>query len=322
MDVEASSIVARLAVLAGVMLAGWFARRRAWLGDPATRALSRLCTDVFFPCLTFTQMLRIVGLRPPAEQGALLFIGAVLLGIASSVAWAPVRKLPDESRRTAWLAGAMPNWIFLPLPVAALVYGADGVATVLLVNVTAQFFLWSVCVAMLRGVRDTLRDGLAHALNPGLLATAAGAALAALWPESRGWFDRPGPLGHLLGLLATAGTLTIPLSLLVTGSQLGALPPGRRVDAPLRRVVAARLLIAPAVSVLVLTALARALPLSADVWRTAVLIAAMPTALTCGVLVERYGGDRDLASRAILVTTLGAPATVPLFMLAARAIFR
>jgi predicted permease len=322
MDSDAFSIVVRLAVLAGVMLAGWYARRRAWLGDPATRALSRLSTDVLFPCLSFTHMLRIVGLRPPMEQAALLLIGALLLGIAIAIAWALLHDLPPAARRTAWLASALPNWIFLPLPIAALVYGADGIATVLLVNVTAQFFLWSGCVALLRGVRKTLRDGLVHALNPGLLATAAGAALAALWPESRGWFDRPGPVGHLLGLIATAGTLTIPLSLLVTGSQLGALPSGWRIDAPLRRVIAARLLIAPAASVLALAALARALPLPADVWRAATLIAAMPTALSCGVLVERYGGDRDLASRAILATTIGALATVPLFMLAARAIFR
>ncbi len=304
------------------MGAGWFARRRRVLGEPATRAMSRLCTDVLFPCLTFTQMLRIVGQRPAVEQGVLLLSGAALIVVGIVAGWVLTRELPASARRTAWLAGSVPNWIFLPLPIAALVYGEEGVATVLLVNVAAQFFLWSVCVAMLRGFRNTLRDGLIHALNPGLLATVAGAALAALWPDSRGWFDRPGPAGHALSLVATAGTLTIPLSLLVTGSQLGALPPGWRIDSALRRVVIARLAAGPALSIAMLVALASVWTLPAEVWRTALVIAAMPTAITCGVLVERYGGDRDLMSRAILLTTVCAVVTVPLFMLIGRFLFR
>lgn len=322
MHVDPADVWSRLAVLAAVLYAGWLARRRRWLGESATRVLSRLCTDVFFPCLTFTQMLRIIGRRPITEQSLLLLVGAALIGVAILAAFPLTRGISAASRRTAWLAVSVPNWIFLPLPIAALVYGPDGVATVLLVNVAAQFFLWSVCVAILRGFRSTLREGWIRALNPGLIATVAGAAIALANPESIGWFERPGWIGYGLGLAATAGTLTIPLSMLVTGSQLGALSPGLRLDAALQRVLWARLIVVPAISVVLLWVLAFVLPLSSAMWRTAVLIAAMPVALSGGVLVERYGGDRELMSRAILMTTSAALATVPLFLLAAHILFR
>ncbi|MCO5061678.1 MAG: hypothetical protein M9963_06700 [Kiritimatiellae bacterium] len=86
----------------------------------------------------------------------------------------------------------MPNWLFFPLPIAALFYGEDGLATVLLVNVTAQFYLWTTSVGILRGFRNTMRTGLIHLANPGLLATLAGALIAAFVPSSRMWLDAPG----------------------------------------------------------------------------------------------------------------------------------
>lgn len=322
MDADPAAVWFRLAVLAGVLYAGGFARRRRLLGEPATRALGRVCTDVCFPCLTFTQMLRVIGSWPAVEQAQLLLLGAMLLSISIAMAGWLTRRLPDGVRRAAWLSAATPNWIFLPLPIAALMYGAEGVATVLLVNVAAQFFLWTVCVGILRGFRNTLREGWTHAVTPGLLATVLGAAVAALWPESRTWFDRPDWMGRGLNLVAGFGTLTIPLSMLVTGSQLGALPPGWRIDAAVRRVLWARLLVIPAVTAVLVAASSYVFPLYRSVFHTAVLIAAMPAAISCGVLVERYGGDRDLVSRAILYSTVFAFATVPLFMLAAHTLFR
>lgn len=322
MNANYSAIGTRLSVLVCIVLAGWIARRQGWLGEPATRVLGRLCVDVCFPCLTFIQMLQIVGRRPPAEQGLILLLGAVIMTVALGGGWLLIRRAPADLRRTAWLAAAMPNWIFFPLPIAALLYGADGLATVLLVNVTAQFYLWTTSVGILRGFRRTLRTGLVHLSNPGLLASVAGAGLAMIWPASRTWVEMDGLAGDFWRLVEATGSLTIPLSMLVTGSQMGAMPRGWRLDAPARRVIWARLLLIPFGTLAVLWALSGLFPLPAAVWRTAVMIAAMPVAVSCGVLVERYGGDRHFISQTILVTTVAAFATVPLLIFAGAWIFR
>lgn len=266
-------------------------------------------------------MLRIVGQRPLAEQGGILLLGAVLMAVALVAGALGTRRLAAPLRRTAWLAAAMPNWIFLPLPVAALLHGSIGIATVLLVNVAAQFYLWTMSVGILRGFRATARSGGVHLLNPGLLATLVGASLALLWPEFRAQLDAPDVIGHVLRLIEAAGTLTIPLSMLVTGSQLGAIPFNWKATDALRRVLWARLALTPAWSLALLWVSSLRFPLASEVWRTAVLIAAMPTAVSCGVLVERFGGDRTLIGQSILVTTLASLATVPLFVIAAQFLF-
>ncbi|MCO5061679.1 MAG: hypothetical protein M9963_06705 [Kiritimatiellae bacterium] len=71
MQDDPSAIVIRLTILLFVVVVdrAVLCVRRAWLGDTATQILGRICVDVCFPCLTFVQMLRIVGDRPLRGQG-------------------------------------------------------------------------------------------------------------------------------------------------------------------------------------------------------------------------------------------------------------
>lgn len=322
MNHEVSAVAFRMGILFLVLCAGWIARRRVWLGETATRLLGRLCVDVCFPCLTFIQMLQIVGRSPATEQGYMLLLGVILMGVALMGGLLFVRDLPPEPRRTAWLASAMPNWLFFPLPIAALLYGEEGLATVLLVNVTAQFYLWTTSVGILRGFKNTMRTGLVHLLNPGLVASVAGVLVAALWPPSHDWIGQTNLYGHFWRLVEAIGSLTIPLSMLVTGAQLGAIPSGWRIHTVTRRATRARLLWLPLITTLVLWMCSHWIELPAVVWQTSVMIAAMPVAVSCGVLVERYGGDRDLVSQMTLVTTLFAVITVPAQMLLGHWLFR
>ena len=223
-----------------------------------------------------------------------------------------------QRRTLAFLVGT-PNWIFFPLPLAQARYGAEGVQIVLLLNAGAQAALWSVGVATLRGAWD--RAALVRGLwrNPGLWATALGLALAILRPEVPA-----GPLADVLPGAVEAvtrlGQLAVPLSFLLAGLQLAT---GVRVEAAdrpvLLRLTLARLVAAPllfaAVALPVLSA--AGFPATSPVARVAVLVAAMPVAVTCGPLAERFGGDTTLAVQAIVYTTLAAALTVPVWIWAA-----
>jgi predicted permease len=82
-------------------------------------------------------------------------------------------------------------------------------------------------------------------------------------------------------------------------------------------VAASRLIVAPAVVIGVIEVLVRSgvAPLAHDVRFTEHLIAAMPVSLSAAALVEKYGGDTALVSRAILVTTLASVVTAPAWMM-------
>lgn len=307
-----------LAVLA-VMAVGALLRRRGVLTDASSAAMSRVVADVAFPALCLEGL---VQAEPETlRSGAVIAaLGFVTLALAALVGLALVRALgvPDAARPTAVFAIAIGNWIFLPLPVAEALYGASGTTTVILHNVGAQLFLWTVGLVILR--RGKLDGGAARAIvaSPGLWATLAGITLALAAP------DLPA-LGRGLGaVLAVArdalhylASLTIPLVSIAIGAQLaspveGREPAGRALGA----VLLGRMLLAPLVVGLAIELAARvgALTLPTEARMTEHLIAAMPVSLSAAALVQRYEGDVPLVSRAILVTTLLAVVTAPLWM--------
>ena len=318
-------VLAKTATLFLLIAAGWASRRRGYLSADTTSILGRFVVDVCLPALIVVQMIATVSRDSWREDGASLLLAAVVfvialaLGLGSAAIWSP-----RTSRSTyAFLVG-IPNWVYLPLPIAQELFGAAGVRSVLLCNVTSQLLLWSAGVTVLRG--RISREALGKVLvNPGILAAVVGIAVALAVPEARTWRAAslaegaslgPAAAKVLLDSLALLGSLTIPLSLLLIGAQLGGMrarrgPPGRL----LWTLVGTRLLIGPLVTLAAfqgITALGWALPEVPR--RVTLLIAAMPVAVTCGIITERYEGDTALGARAIFVSTLLSLATLPAVM--------
>lgn len=317
---DARLVLIKIAAMFVVILAGWLARRRGFLGPEAGATLSRIVVDLAFPALVFSQMVRTVDATVLRQDWLLplLPVALVLVAWLAGLAVAPL-VCSRPQRNTVLFLIASPNWVFLPLPIAEALYGGDGVRLVLLCNVGAQLALWSIGVWILHGdLRQALR-GLAA--NIGLWATVGGMAAALVLPGLRGLADLrgssaslPGTFGAaLLDAVAMVGSLTIPLSLLAIGAQLGAVPVAlRRLPAALWGVVAGRLLLAPLATLGLGLLLARAgLRLPETTRMVVVLVASMPVAIVCSAMAERYGGDAELAAQSVFLTTLASLVTVP-----------
>ncbi|MCX5787387.1 MAG: AEC family transporter [Elusimicrobia bacterium] len=316
---EAWVVLLKTASMFLVIGLGWLARRRGLVDAAAATAIGRLTVDVAFPALVVTQLLKTVDPAALRHEWAVPLMGAFTLCLAGGVGLALRPFFSDRSGAPTFVfLVAIPNWIFLPLPIAEALFGGDGVRQVLLFNVGAQAILWTLGVWTLSGPGPARSDWKPLLLNPGILSTACGVALALCFPALRS-FDSPGLralwAAPLQGL-AMAGSLTIPLSLLVTGMQMSGLEPGAKAPElrPLAGVLLGRLLAAPLASVAVLRLLAAAgwMP-SPTAGRVALLIAAMPVAVSCTVFAERYSGDAALSARAIFHTTLWSVLTVPVF---------
>jgi hypothetical protein len=313
-------VLVKIAAMFLVIVVGWLARRRGFLAAEFTATLSRLVVDVAFPALVFTQMLRTVDAGALRAEwfspllSALIIFGAYFVGLAAS----PLFCGPAQ-RNTFIFLVTIPNWVFLPLPIAEALYGAAGVRTVLLCNAGAQLVLWSFGVWILHGgIRQALQNLLT---NTGLWATALGIVLALLFPAVRGLETinaATASLGGVLGgalvqALAMVGSLTIPLSLLTIGAQLGELTIVlHRFRRPLWGVMLARLILAPLVILALGYAAMRAGVRIPDTTRmVCYLIATMPVAISCSVMTERYGGDVPLAAEGTFYSTLFSLLTVP-----------
>jgi len=330
---EAQVVLLKIAAMLLVMAVGFVARRRGILSLASTRAISVLVVDVALPSLIFEQMIATVDRASLANHWyvPLLAVATVLPAWLLGRLTAPVFVRDVAARPTYVFVAAISNWVYLPLPIAAALYGEQGKLIVLLYNVGGLTLLWTLGVWTLRGGRPDWRSVREVLRNPGLLATAAGIALALLIPGLRD--ARAAAAGStspalfvvaaLLEATALCGTLTVPLSLVVIGAQLSLLPRASHATLrPTAGVLLTRLVLAPVAS-LGLFALAARLGTRIDEPTRFVtyLIAAMPVALNCGVLTERFLGDVPLASRAILYTTLVSVITVPGLLFVARALF-
>jgi predicted permease len=325
---DALVVLNKIAVMFLVLLAGWLLCRRGLLAAPFQTALGRLVVDGTFPALVFTQMLATVSRESLHSSLWLPVLGLIVMALAAGLGLLAARGLRNAAQRPTFaFTASMPNWVYLPLPIAQGLFGAEGVRTILLFNLGAQIFLWTGSVAIIRG-RLTREDLRQLALNPGLLATIAGIAVALLVPGATGWGTAAGDrgAGWLAGIVVQAltmvGSLTIPLSLLVTGAQLAGLTwdePGHR--GAITGVVLLRLLVIPAVTVVLLhLAVLAGLPLTDIARLTIYLIAAMPVAISCSMFAERFGGDVRLSAATILASTLLSLVTVPALYAAIRAL--
>ncbi len=314
-------VLLKIASMFLVILAGWVARHRRYLTAETTGTLSRFVVDITIPAMVFAQMLRTVN---PASLCAcwfepLLGGGIFLLGFLLGLLILPVCRRKDQRGTFVFLI-AVANWIYLPLPIVQALYGDEGVRTILLFNVGATLVLWSLGVWTLRGGKPDLHSLRELALNPGLVATALGIFIALLIPASRTMetaasfhsaFTLSG--GAIVQALAMVGNLTIPLSLIVTGAQLGGLDlSDHHPSRTLFGVLAGRLLLTPLILVLLVWLGARCgLTLPHVPLMICYIIAAMPVAVSCSIFTDRFGGDTSLAARAIFYSTLLSIVTVP-----------
>jgi predicted permease len=330
--------------IALVMGVGALLRRVKIITEEGAASMARVVADVAFPALCLDGLAHASG--ETLRDGAVVAgLGFGTLAVATGVGIALVRLagVSDASRPTAVFAIAIGNWIFLPLPVAEALHGTAGTTTVILNNVGAQLFLWTFGIAILE--RGKLDRGAVQAIarSPGLWATLAGIGIAV------SGVSIDGPAATVVGVVGTAvhaiASLTIPLVTLAIGAQLAAgvvgtavhaiasltiplvtLAIGAQLAAPssktdpraLGAVVVGRLALAPLAVVLGLALAQPFVSLPPDVVEIERLIAAMPVSLSAAALVQRHRGDTALVSRAILVTTLLAIGTAPLWMLAPR----
>jgi len=317
---ESRVVLIKIAGMFFIILAGWLARRRGFLKDEASGILSRIVVDAAFPALVFTQMLRTVDAASLRQDWLLPLLPFPLVAIAYLIGLGVAPLFGGKAQRnTVLFLITSPNWVFLPLPIAEALYGDAGVRVVLLCNVGAQLALWSIGVWILHGkIARALRN---LATNIGLWATAGGIVAALAFPGLRGLGNLHATSSSLGGMVGAAGfdaltmvgSLTIPLSLLAIGAQLGAIPISiHRLPASLWGVVLVRLILAPLGTIALGLLLARAGFRLPDITRrVVVLVAAMPVALVCSVIAERYGGDTQLAAQAVFLSTLFSLATVP-----------
>jgi len=309
-----------------VIFTGFLLRRKKILDSHTTNRLSTLVVDIAFPALVFTSLLS--SANPADLMGSwyvpLSGLLIILLGLGIGYLISPLIHPEQASQRgSAAFAIGIPNWIFIPLPLAAALFGMEGERIVLLFNLGALLAFWSVGILVLRDGSSPGVPLRRLLLNPGLLATLLGILVALAFPASRTLEQSnilelsPGLSAASVVVKATAfvGSITVPLSMIVTGSLLAEAGTRQAWNRRVLGISLIRLLVFPGI-ILLLLQLAEwiGLRIQTEVSMILVMISAMPVAVSGSIVAEKIGGDVDLISHTVFVSTLASVITVPAFV--------
>ncbi|MFP8890845.1 AEC family transporter [Natrialbaceae archaeon A-CW2] len=292
-------VLLRLLALLGLLLVGTGLRSVGILDATRTKRLNAAAYYVALPALVFVAtydqaISSIVSLE--------LFVGviAVLLGTAA-VAWFIHRNRASSARRSvAVVQSYHSNLGYLGVPLIAATFddGVTAIASVILgLGALIQVPLTVSILVLVNGTSTRIRDQVHNlATNPVLLALIAGMAIGSVGVPVHGTV--------VVGLDALAG-LALPLALLCVGASLDLDLPDLDPFAT-GSVTAVKIAAMPVLAWLVFSLLA----VDSDTFTAAVIMLAMPTAVSTYVFSSELGGDERFASLNVFVTTVASVASL------------
>lgn len=289
------TVLSNLAFMLSLLGLGVVGRTTGLLTQPRTDRLTWFAFTLALPALIFTstysQPLESV-LTPKIVAAVWLVIGAMALlaFLANRLVSAP------EARSVAIVQSYHANLGFLGLPIVAASFGDLATAKASVILGAAALTQVPLTIAILVTINDrdesTLGEAASLLRNPVLVALVVGLLFSSF---------SIGVPGLLVSGLDGLATLALPIALLAVGASLS--PEFGTLDAPLvGRVVLHKTLLMPVLAYAVFTAM----DVPHSTLQAGVVMLAMPTAVSTFVYASELGGDRELASLNVFVTTVVA----------------
>ena len=283
--------------MALLMAVGIYLSRKGFLSPQGTKDLGAILLRIIIPCVIVKSYIttysreRLLELALSAGLALAAFILA--MGIAYLVY--------GKRRRIENFASAFCNAGFIGIPLAQAVIGDEGVfymaASVALLNL----FQWTYGVYIMTDRRDSI-SAKTIAKNPVVIAIVIGIALFL----SR--LPVPGIVTSTLGYIAGMNT---PVAMILMGTYMAKLPWRKLLDKRAYGCVLFRLVIIPAVVLLVFWAL----PISnQNVALAAYLAAATPVGANICVFAQQYDCDYEFSVVTVCLSTVLSIVTVPLMV--------
>ena len=290
-------LLRQIAIMALLMAVGIYLSRKGFLSSQGTKDLGAILLRIIIPCVIVKSYIttysreRLLELALSAGLALAAFILA--MGIAYLVY--------GKRRRIENFASAFCNAGFIGIPLAQAVIGDEGVfymaASVALLNL----FQWTYGVYIMTDRRDSI-SAKTIAKNPVVIAIVIGIALFL----SR--LPVPGIVTSTLGYIAGMNT---PVAMILMGTYMAKLPWRKLLDKRAYGCVLLRLVIIPAVVLLVFWAL----PISnQNVALAAYLAAATPVGANICVFAQQYDCDYEFSVVTVCLSTVLSIVTVPLMV--------
>lgn len=297
-----SAVITKLSEMVIIIIIGYISAKAKISGPEFNRYTSSVLTNVLLPA-TILKAMTGLGAGSNGEVVYVILLFFLMMGIAGVIGKIISIIIPLEDDERGIMLGVIMymNISFVGFPLVESFYGAEGMFYACLSCVPMNILMFSSGVAVISGDKSK-GINLKQLLNLPLVSTLVGIVLIV--------FGLPLPplAASTINSLASA---TIPISMLILGSSLAAIPIVSAVtDWKIYVVAFARLLVCPIVTNLVLRLFVDNEMLIGAV----TILASTPVAVLMTPLCVQYGKSDRLPSKSIFITTVISVFTMPLIM--------
>lgn len=290
-------------------LGAWLFHRK-WLTEEASKSLSKVVLDVFFPFLTFATITTQFKKEDFSELWIMPVAGFMLMFVSFFFGWGLkycMKVKTKERMGTFHHICAINNYVFLPIIVLENIYPASRhVALLLIMNVGSTIGLWTVGIIAFQG-QINFKKVFQTFYSVNVIAVVI--ALA--------WLFSPMPIPQLLKSVSLKlGNMAVPMMLIIIGGALYRCA-GKMLEHKfdLFLISVVRLVLIPVIIILMLKFLVlRFFPIPQDMIEVLMVVVLMPAASSSVVFAKEYGGAEDFAGAVIVLTTLLSLISIPLLL--------
>ena len=290
-------LLRQIAIMALLAAVDMYLSRKGFLSPQGTKDLGTILLRVIIPCVIIKSYITEFSrerLLELALSAGLALIGFILAMVISYLVFGKRRRLEN-------FAAAFCNAGFIGIPLAQAIIGEEGVFYIAASVALLNLFQWTYGVYIMADRKDAI-SAKTIARNPVVIAIVIGVALFV----SR--IPVPGIVTSTLGYIAGMNT---PVAMILMGTYLAKLPLKKLLDKRAFSCVLFRIVIIPAVILLVFWAL----PVTnEDIALAAFLAAATPVGANICVFAQQYDCDYEFSVVTVCLSTLLSVVTVPLLV--------
>lgn len=286
-------------ILFFMILTGFIATKKNILTEDGSQQLTRILMYIVSPAIAVSSLQACMGEITPMNLLVFGGLSALAMVITLGMSYLVFRKKPAEQKKVLRFASIYSSCGFMGLPLAESLFGYKGLAYASIFTVVYSLFIWSHGVAQMRGrgAKVKIRNII---LTPGIVGMLIGLPLFLLNIRLP---------NVVLSPIDSFASLNTPLAMLVIGCYIARIHFRDIFDSlTLYLLSAYRLLVIPIVTLLLL----KLIPFEAEAITTIVVLAAAPSSANTVMFAIQYGGDAELGSRAVALTTIFSMLTMPL----------
>ena len=292
-----SILLRQIAIMALLAAVGVCLSRKGFLSPQGTKDLGAILLRGIIPCVIVKSYITEFSrerLLELALSAGLALIGFILAMVISYLVFGKRRQLES-------FAASFCNAGFIGIPLAQAIIGEEGVFYIAASVALLNLFQWTYGVYIMADRKDAI-SAKTIAKNPVVIAIVIGVVLFV------SQIPVPGIVTSTLGYIAGMNT---PIAMILMGTYLAKLPLKKLLDKRAYGCVLFRLVIIPAVILLVFWVL----PVSnADIALAAFLAAATPVGANICVFAQQYDCDYEFSVVTVCLSTLLSVITVPLLV--------